>query len=291
MPCYIIGDIFWDSRSRKGQKLYPRTVHRAARISAQQSIDYHGACSSRWILRCVTAAKPPCTATTTTYIQPSPQHKNTTTGTTTTTQCKLQYSKCASAPKKNTTSANCTASRPSWAQIYRSGMQQPNAACTRGPPQCKYCPCATCIWLLHPALIDLCPRWPWHRATCAGGVFLPSTSTNTPLALMVVIACCNLCWWCFPRSTSAFTDAHIATCTVWWWWYSNIYKYIKGKAVWVNRFCLIELRVWQMIKKWCWSSTSPQSHSLHTLSQYGVPVYLPISTARGRHLARKPSAS
>ena len=27
--------------------------------------------------------------------------------------------------------------------------------------------------------------------------FLPSTSENTALALMVVITHCNLCWWCF----------------------------------------------------------------------------------------------
>ena len=34
----------------------------------------------------------------------------------------------------------------------------------------------------------------------------PSTNANTPLALMVVIARCNLRWtWCFPRRTSAFT--------------------------------------------------------------------------------------
>ena len=47
-----------------------------------------------------------------------------------------------------------------------------------------------------------------HSYTCAqDGVdtvrlalvvfFLPPTSKNTPLAVMVVIACCNLCWWCF----------------------------------------------------------------------------------------------
>ena len=46
--------------------------------------------------------------------------------------------------------------------------------------------------------------------------FLPSTSTNTPLVLMVVIATCA--GGVFPQSTSAFTNAHIATCTVWWWW-------------------------------------------------------------------------
>ena len=55
--------------------------------------------------------------------------------------------------RKNTTSASCTVSRPSWAQVYSSGMQQPNAACTRAPPQCRSCPCASCIWLLHPAPI------------------------------------------------------------------------------------------------------------------------------------------
>ena len=89
-------------------------------------------------------------------------------------------------------------SRSSWAQVCRSGMQQPNAACTRAPPQCRSCPCATCIWLLHPApilmpkmvLTQCILRWWWfsfHQlakilhlhswwsspaATCAGGVFL-----------------------------------------------------------------------------------------------------------------------
>ena len=32
---------------------------------------------------------------------------------------------------KNTTSTSRTVSRPSWAQVYRSGMQQPNAGSTR----------------------------------------------------------------------------------------------------------------------------------------------------------------
>ena len=41
--------------------------------------------------------------------------------------------------------------------------------------------------------------------------FLLATSANTPLALMVVIATCA--GGVFPQSTSAFTDAHIATCT------------------------------------------------------------------------------
>ena len=30
-------------------------------------------------------------------------------------------------------------------------MQQPLAACTRAQPPTRTCPCATCIWLLHPA--------------------------------------------------------------------------------------------------------------------------------------------
>ena len=96
--------------------------------------------SSRRILGCVTAAKPPCTATTTTYIQP--------------------------------------------------------------PDYVVY--------------------------------FLPSTSANTLLALMVVIATCA--GGVFPQSTSAFTYAHIATCTVCWWCWrlwsyflcGGIYIYTSG---------------------------------------------------------------
>ena len=52
---------------------------------------------------------------------------------------------------KNTTSARCTVSRPTWAQVYRSGMQQPNACSTRARFALRWCPCAICIWLLHPA--------------------------------------------------------------------------------------------------------------------------------------------
>ena len=32
---------------------------------------------------------------------------------------------------------------------------------------------------------------------CTCAVFLPSTGTNTPLAHVVIITHCNLCWWCF----------------------------------------------------------------------------------------------
>ena len=51
--------------------------------------------------------------------------------------------------RKNTTSASCTVLRPSWAQVHRSGMQQPKEACTRAPPQCKSCP----SYLSHSALL------------------------------------------------------------------------------------------------------------------------------------------
>ena len=36
--------------------------------------------------------------------------------------------------------------------ISRSRMQQPITACTRAQTLTRPCPCATCIWLLHPAL-------------------------------------------------------------------------------------------------------------------------------------------
>ena len=75
-------------------------------------------------------------------------------------------------------------------------MQQPNAACARTQSLTIPCPCATCIWLLHPAptsaqmVLTLCnlrwwcvschqmaqrPHWylQWTLSTtCAGGVFL-----------------------------------------------------------------------------------------------------------------------
>ena len=36
---------------------------------------------------------------------------------------------------------------------YRSGMQQPNAGSTRARSALRWCPCASYIWLLHPAPI------------------------------------------------------------------------------------------------------------------------------------------
>ena len=87
-------------------------------------------------------------------------------------------------------------------------------------------------------------------APCAGGVFLPSTGANTPLAHVVISTCCNLRWWCFFFHQLAHTlhlhtwwSSPIATCTggvflpntsantllalcgggsciyMWWWWF------------------------------------------------------------------------
>ena len=64
--------------------------------------------------------------------------------------------------------------------------------------------------------------------------FLPSTSANTLLALMVVIIHCNLHWWCFRWNTNAFTNVHtnkyaqFATCNVWWWWWLWLIVFLCG---------------------------------------------------------------
>ena len=104
-------------------------------------------------------------------------------------------------------------------------IQVADTGSTRARSALRWCPCASCIWLLHPAPIPV-PK--------------------------MVLTLCNLCWWCFsfhqlakilhlqswssspaatcaggvfPWSTSAFTNvrtnkyAQIATCTVWWWWW------------------------------------------------------------------------
>ena len=95
--------------------------------------------------------------------------------------------------RKNTTSAKPTKTPP--AQVaqcqghlghkYRSGMQQPNAVCTRAPPQSKSCPRTTSIWLLHPAPM-LVPK--------------------------MVLTLCNLRWWCF----SIHQLAKYSTCSHGW---------------------------------------------------------------------------
>ena len=76
---------------------------------------------------------------------------------------------------------------------------------TRARFALRWCPCASGIWLLHPAPRDLCPRWSWHCATCTGGVF--------------------------PQSTNAYTNAHIATCTVWWWWCLWLHFLCSGDCI------------------------------------------------------------
>ena len=53
--------------------------------------------------------------------------------------------------------------------MYRSGMQ-PNAGSTRARSALRWCPCASCIWLLHPAAI-LVPKIVLTLCNLAGGVF------------------------------------------------------------------------------------------------------------------------
>ena len=120
-------------------------------------------------------------------------------------------------------------SRPSWAQVYMSRMQQPNAGSTR-------------------ARFEVVPLCKLH---------LVAESRSYRLVSKMVLTLCNLRWWCFsfhqlaqilhlhswcmviatcaggifPQSTSAFTNAHIATCSVWWW------LYICGGSGCTWRFC------------------------------------------------------
>ena len=77
--------------------------------------------------------------------------------------------------RKNTTNTFC---RPSWAPVCRSRMQQPIAVCTRAETLIRTCPCAACIWLLHPA----------------------------PTSPKMVLTFCNWCWWCF--SFQQLTQKH-----------------------------------------------------------------------------------
>ena len=78
-------------------------------------------------------------------------------------------------------------------------MQQPNAGSTRAIFALRWCPCASCIWLIHPAPIDhecnlrwwcfsfhqlaqtlhLHSWWSSPAATCADSVFPRSTCTSS----------------------------------------------------------------------------------------------------------------
>ena len=84
----------------------------------------------------------------------------------------------------------------------RSRMQQQIAACTRAQTLNRTCPCATCIVLLHSAPTSAQDGLD-HLQLALVVFSLLSTSTNTPLALMVVITC-NLQWWCFSIPTRPF---------------------------------------------------------------------------------------
>ena len=68
--------------------------------------------------------------------------------------------------------------------------------------------------LLHPA--PTCPDAGLTFEPCTGGVFLPSTDANTPLAHVVVITCCNLRWW-YDMYTQVMINhkaAYVASSTV-----------------------------------------------------------------------------
>ena len=61
-------------------------------------------------------------------------------------ECKWNI--CASWWNENTTSASCTVSRLTWAEVYRSGMQQPNAGSTRARFALMWCPCPLVVVLV-----------------------------------------------------------------------------------------------------------------------------------------------
>ena len=98
-------------------------------------------------------------------------HKITTTYvyTTTTTQCKLQRVKTILGTS-------------------RSKMQQPIAACTRAQTLTRPCPCATCIWLLHPAPTSAQDGLDSLQLVLVV-FFLSSFSAKTSLALAVGTSC------------------------------------------------------------------------------------------------------
>ena len=103
----------------------------------------------------------------------------------------------------------------------RSKMQQPIAACTRAQSLTRPCNCATCIWLLLPALISAQDGLDPLQLVLVVFI-LPSISTNTSLVPAVGITCNLHCRCFFFVPTSAFTNVHTwlallplptATCT------------------------------------------------------------------------------
>ena len=86
----------------------------------QQSTDYRGERSSRWILSCVTAAN--------LNVQPLPPHiynhhrhsikvEPQAPPPPHSASCNMHISKCVRAPRKNTTSASCSGQWPPWVQV------------------------------------------------------------------------------------------------------------------------------------------------------------------------------
>ena len=100
------------------------------------------------------------------------------------------------------------------------------------------CPCATCNWLVHPALTSaqdgLDPMqlvlvvFSWRQlvqrpylhlkwaspATCAGIVYLVPTSAYTNVhTWLTATTHCNLHWWWFFLTNQSFTNVHTCTWT------------------------------------------------------------------------------
>ena len=87
----------------------------------------------------------------------------------------------------------------------RSRMQHPIAACTRAQSLTRPCPCAICIWFLHPAAagaqdghdplqLALVVSFLYQLAQCAHKTFCNQSA----------ISHCNLYWWCFSSNTGIY---------------------------------------------------------------------------------------
>ena len=123
------------------------------------------------------------------------------------------------------------------------------AACTRTRNPTRICPCATCIWLLHPAptspkmVLILCNLHWWCY----------SYQLTQKLYILVVVITCNLHSWCFHMPTCPFTGvhkhtwAHIATCNC--YKLRKLYSLFKvNNLYWcifpiMSTFCIIDVIV------------------------------------------------